>query len=231
MLRFILDRSCDCAGFALAQADQVICKKLWEGGAARSPAWLVEMCDVMAASGYCVDEVDEFVCCIGPGSFSGIRAALAACAGMALPGAKSVSGISSAAVLAFQYAGSGSGVVTVIGDARRSRFWCASYQLSQDGSDFTLFSGAPITNTAEDFELLTIEELDQRVPPEALILSPDWDRVGDLLTARFSAEQLVMQKLSPKIDLMARLAHQMPALLRREPLPIYLHPAVVVAGV
>ena len=228
MRRLILDRSCACAGFALAQADRVICKKLWEGGAARSPAWLAEMDAVMRASGCRVDEVDEFVCGIGPGSFSGIRAALAACAGMALPGGKPVLGISSAAVLAFQYISGPFNSVTVIGDARRSRLWCVSYQLSQSGDELQLLAGAPVTNTAQDFDLLTAEEISGRVPDRTLILSPDWERIGDLLTARFAAERLVMKPVSPDLDLMARLAHQMPALLRLEPLPIYLYPAVVV---
>lgn len=228
MRRLILDRSCGCAGFALAQEDQVICKKLWEGKAARSPTWLAEMADVMCASGCCVDQVDEFVCAIGPGSFSGIRAALAACAGMALPGRNPVLGISSAAALAFEYAGKGYASVTVIGDARRSRLWCVSYQLSEDAHAFKLFNGAPITNTAEDFELLNIEQLEQGIPGGTLILSPDWERVGDLLMERFPIERLVTKQLSPNLDVLARLAHCLPALCRLEPLPIYLHPAVVV---
>ncbi|MFA7171917.1 MAG: tRNA (adenosine(37)-N6)-threonylcarbamoyltransferase complex dimerization subunit type 1 TsaB [Kiritimatiellia bacterium] len=228
MRRLILDRSCSCTGFAFAQEERVICKKLWEGKAARSPAWLAEMADVMRAYSCRVDEVDEFVCAIGPGSFSGIRAALAACAGMALPGRNPVLGISSAAALAFEYAGGNYAAVTVIGDARRSSLWSVSYQLSQDALELKLFTSAPISNTAGDFELLTAEQLERRIPAETLILSPDWDRVGDLLMERFPIERLVTKQVSPDLDVLARMAHRMPALCRPEPLPIYLHPAVVV---
>ncbi|MDD2600656.1 MAG: tRNA (adenosine(37)-N6)-threonylcarbamoyltransferase complex dimerization subunit type 1 TsaB [Kiritimatiellae bacterium] len=228
MRRLILDRSCSCAGFAFTQEDRVLCKKLWEGKAARSPAWLAEMADVMRAFDCRLDQVDEFVCAIGPGSFSGIRAALAACSGMALPGRNPLLGISSAAALAFEYALGDYAAVTVIGDARRSRLWCVSYQLSLDAREFKLFAGAPISNTAGDFELLTAEELERRIPAGTLIISPDWDRVGDLLMERFPAERLVKKQVSPDLDVLARLAHCLPTLCRPEPLPIYLHPAAVV---
>jgi len=228
MLRLILDRSAGCAGFALAQAEQVICQRLWAEDGMRSPLWFTEMAAVMRSSGYSVADVDEFVCGIGPGSFSGIRAALSALEGMALPGRRPVLGISGAAVLAVQYGGAACSSVTVIGDARRSRLWCVSYQLSGSGELLELANGAAITHTAADFELLTAAELTAHVPPGSLILSPDWERTGEFLKESFSAGRLMMKRVSPDIEVMARLASRQPALCRLEPLPIYLHPAVVV---
>ncbi len=228
MLRLILDRSAGSAGFALAQEERVICKKVWEGDGVRSPAWFMEMADLIRSSGYSVTDVDEFVCGIGPGSFSGIRAALSALEGMALPGRKPVLGISGAAVLAVQMAREGVNTVTVIGDARRSRLWSVSYQLDRNGRIRELANGGEVTHSAADFELLAAAELSARVPPGSLILSPDWERIGGVLTENFSPERLMMQTASPDIEVMARLVSRQPAQCRPEPLPIYLHPAVVV---
>ncbi|MDA3924354.1 MAG: tRNA (adenosine(37)-N6)-threonylcarbamoyltransferase complex dimerization subunit type 1 TsaB [Kiritimatiellae bacterium] len=228
MLRLILDRSCQCAGFAMAENDRVICKKEWQGGAMHTPTWFAEMATVIQDSGHSVAEVDEFVCGTGPGSFSGIRAALSALAGMALPGNKPVLGISSAAVLAYEYASAAFDSITVIGDARRSRLWCASYVVNADKFGIKLLNGAELSNTASDFDLIKADELVQKVPEGSLVISPDWDRIGDLLKESFSSEQLIKDKLSPSVDLMARLALQIPSPCRLEPMPIYLHPAVVV---
>ena len=231
MLRLILDRSGGCAGFALADEAQVICKTLWTGGAMHSPAWFAEMAAEIQSSGCSVADIDQFICGTGPGSFSGIRAALSALEGMALPGRKAVLGISGAAVLAFEYGVDDFDLVTVIGDARRSRLWCVSYKLDNSGCGIKLLNGAEISNTASDFELITTEDLLKKIPAGSRIISPDWDRIGELLTETFPDEYLIKQKLSPDIEIMARLVAQAPALCRLEPMPIYLHPAVAVKRV
>ena len=227
MLRLILDRSGGCTGFALADDHQVICKTLWEG-AMLSPAWFAEMASAIQSSGCSVADVDEFLCGTGPGSFSGIRAALSALEGMALPGKKPVRGISGAAVLAFEYGMAEFDSVTVIGDARRSRLWCVSYKLDHTGYGIKLLNGGEISNTASDFELIKTDDLFKRIPAGTRILSPDWERIGEFLTEEFSPERLINKKLSPDIEVMVRLTSQFPALCRLEPMPIYLHPAVVV---
>jgi len=228
MLRLFLDRSGGCAAFALADDERIICRTLWEGGSIRSPLWFAEMAAAIQSSGYSVADVDEFICGIGPGSFSGIRAALSALEGMALPGAKPVLGISGAAVLAFEHASADFNSVSVIGDARRSRLWCASYQLDQSGCGIKLDNGEGLRNTADDFELFKAEELTQKVPAGTRIISPDWARIGTLLKESFPSGLLIEREISPDIEVMVRLVSQFPSLCRLEPMPVYLHPAVVV---
>ncbi|MFO7937583.1 MAG: tRNA (adenosine(37)-N6)-threonylcarbamoyltransferase complex dimerization subunit type 1 TsaB [Kiritimatiellia bacterium] len=151
MLRLILDRSCGCAGFALSRDRDILCELKWEGGSARSPKWFAELSAAIRRSGCRVDEIDEFVCAVGPGSFSGIRSALGALEGMALPCGKPVLGISSAAALACEYMRDAFESVTVIGDARRSRLWSFSCR-SDDESGLKLLNGGIPSQSPEDFE-------------------------------------------------------------------------------
>ena len=227
MLRLILDRSCGCAGFALARDKDILCEFLWEGGSIRSPEWFAEMADAIADCGCSVVDVDQFICAVGPGSFSGIRSALAALEGMALPGGSPVLGISSAAAMAFEYGGDKSGSVTVIGDARRSRLWVASFKRDPKNG-LALFDGGAPSRSADDFELVKAVDIEAAVPDGTLILSPDWDRIGELLTETFSDERLVSRKLSSRAPVIAEMAADYPALFHLEPMPVYLHPAVVV---
>ena len=77
-----------------------MCEKVWDGEPSRAPAWMAELADVIAAHGWNGASFDEFVCGLGPGSFSGIRACLAALQGLALPDGRPVYGIASAAAVA-----------------------------------------------------------------------------------------------------------------------------------
>ena len=227
MLRLILDRSGGCAGFAVARAADVISQLKWEGGSIRSPEWFAEMTAALESCGCRAEDVDQFICAVGPGSFSGIRSALAALEGMALPGGKSVFGISSAAALAYEHRNAGFDSVTVIGDARRSTLWITTYQFDQE-SGLVLQNGSVPSQSADDFKLITRDQLAATVPEGSLILSPDWDRIGDLLCENFAADRLVQEKLSSSAPVLAEMAECFPVLCKPEPMPVYLHPAVVV---
>jgi len=223
MLRLILDRSCALTSFALAAGDQILCKMQW-GGSMRSPGWFAEMAESIQGAGRSVAEVDEFICVTGPGSFSGIRSALAALEGMALPGQKPLYGISSAAVLAAEYFRGDADLVSVIGDARRSRLWCVNFKLDQSG--IKIDAGKDITNTASDFRLIKPQELAGEVSAGALVISPDWDRIEDQLTATFPADRLIKKNVSPGVEIIVALLAKFPSVCTLEPLPVYLHPAV-----
>ncbi len=225
MLRLVIDRSGRDAGFVLADDSAVLCEKIWEGGYAESPAWFDEMAELLRERGCGIDRIEEFVCAVGPGSFSGIRSALAALEGMALPGGRAVCGISSAAALAYEHGAGRSGFVTVVGDARRRSLWLATYRMDADRG-LTLFDGSPPTQTAADFAMVAAETLAAAVPPGTLVLSPDFDRIGGLLTELFPRERLITQTLSSRPAVLAAMAADFPALCRPEPHPIYLHPAV-----
>ncbi len=227
MLRLVLDRSCGCASFAVARGHDILCEIQWEGGSIRSPQWFAELRAALKHCGCRVEDVDEFICAVGPGSFSGIRSALAALKGMALPSEKSVLGISSAAALAYEYRDAGFECVTVVGDARRSTLWITSFKFNPE-KGLTLLNGDAPSQGADDFKLIKGDDIVSEVVDESLILSPDWERIGDLLSAKFSAERLIPERLSSRASVLSQMTEHFPALCCPEPAPVYLHPAVVV---
>jgi tRNA threonylcarbamoyladenosine biosynthesis protein TsaB len=199
----------------------------WDGEPTRSPEWVAELAQGLAANGVAPEQLDGFVCGLGPGSFSGIRACLAALQGLALPGSQPVYGVASAAALALGQA-EGAECVTVVGDARRNRLWSVTYRVDAAASRVRLYDGRVPTHTSDDFLLTPADELAQAVPAGTRVVSSDWERIGALLGGSFAAERLVARAVFPKASDLGRLALAEPAARVLEPLPVYLHPAVAV---
>jgi len=158
------------------------------------------------AAGEELGRLDRIVVGTGPGSFAGIRAALAFAQGVAIGsgGRVGVCGLTSAAAFARP-----EGPVAVVGDARRGLFWVALF----DG--FRLVSGV---------SLATREELGARVPRSAAVCSPDDARIGGTLRETFGEAYSPAPPVSAAA--LARAFAANPGLLAPEPLPIYLNPAV-----
>ncbi len=136
---------------------------------------------------------------LGPGSFAGIRAAIACLQGMGIGWGLQPKGYPSAALYALA---SGLTEVTVVGDARRGTLWAVDYHVTEaqliQTSDFRLHSAETFSPT------------DTMVSPDAKRL----ERFG-LRAVNVTAEHL-----------MATYRRLDPALITADPLPIYLHPAV-----
>jgi tRNA threonylcarbamoyl adenosine modification protein YeaZ len=229
MMRLILDRSGQHSGFALVRENKILCERSWEDGCRCTPGWFAEMTADVETLGVRNAEINQFVCIMGPGSFTGIRSAMAALEGMALPGGCPVYGISSSALIAFEYGTQENSDCTVIGDARRSTLWLSSFKLSASAG-LTLLDGTQPTQSASDFRLVPANELQEAVPNDTLIVSPDFDRLASLLEQEFSPDRLIKSKVSSRATVAAALTARFPALLRQEPLPIYLHPPVATAA-
>jgi len=224
----ILDRSSPFPSLAVFRGGVPVLSHVWPGEPSRAPEWLAETRDLLAAAHIPLDAVAAFVCGIGPGSFSGIRACLAAVSGWALPGKRPVYGVASAAAVALAQAEALSvDRVTVIGDARRNRLWCVTYRVDAARACVRLDDGSVPTHTADDFRLVTAEALTQCVPGGTLVVSPDWERLAPTLQTAFGgAARLVGQPVFPSAEAVGRLALAEPSVRRLEPSPIYLHPAV-----
>ena len=142
----------------------------------------------------------------GPGSFAGIRAALAFAQGYALgaPGCE-VRGLPSACALVEP----GDGPLAVVGDARRGLYWVALFE------SFRLVTG---------IFLATAEDLPRRVPLGAPVVTPDAARIDAFLKETFGARYRGGR--TPTAEGLRRFAEACPAILKPEPLPLYLNPAV-----
>lgn len=135
---------------------------------------------------------------LGPGSFAGIRAAIATLQGIGIARGIQPVGFPSAAVLALA---SGLTDVTVIGDARRGTLWSVSY---------AILPGKIVQKTP-----FTVRNRATFVPAENMV-SPDAARL-----AEFN-----LPAVSPRADLLQETLAALGDTVTPDPLPIYLHPAV-----
>ncbi len=232
MLTLIIERSTRHAGWALFEGDRCRLETATDTEPSRAPAWLAELDAALAAAGVSLAMIDRFVAGLGPGSFSGIRATVAALQGMALPGGTPLLGVGSAAALAYEILTerAAEGVrtpVTVVGDARRERLWCGTFVLER-GQLRTLRAGEPraTTHDADDFQLITLPELPGHLPPGSVVATPDWLRLAPRLTDLLPDAHLLPGERLPTAAAAGRLYLADPAAVRKEPAPIYLHPAV-----
>ena len=151
-----------------------------------------------------LSDVGRIVVGTGPGSFAGVRAAIAFALGYSIgrPTCE-VFGLPSPCALA------GEGRVAVVGDARRGLFWIALFDgFEQKGDVF----------------LANAESLATSVPDGYRVVTTDEARIGaglrEVFGSRYAGGGV------PTGDGLRRFAEANPAALRPEPLPIYLTPAV-----
>ncbi len=156
--------------------------------------------------------VERIVVGTGPGSFAGIRSAIAFAQGFALGCRCEVLGLPSPCAIAAQVFSSAkleSTRLAVVGDARCGKLWVAlfnGYELSREvfQTDRNECAGA----FSDDF----------------LVVTPDDERIGELLKATF-ADRYIGGML-PTDEGLRLFAEANPAMMRPQPLPIYLNPAV-----
>ena len=161
-----------------------------------------------------LEGIGRIVVGTGPGSFAGIRSALAFAQGYALgkPGLEVFGLPSACAIAADFYSQSPSPIphsLAVVGDARQGKLWVAE------------FVGCSLVK-----EIYQIESSDLRLPLHAstVVVSPDDKRIGVMLKSVFG-ERYLGERL-PTAGGLESFAEANPAILVREPLPIYLNPAV-----
>jgi len=160
-----------------------------------------------------LSSVSRYAVGTGPGSFSGVRSAIAVLTGLALPAGGRLDGVSSAAAVnaVFRAEHPEFSTVAVVGDARRGRLWIAVYE-----------DGASSVHAAEDFIVVPHAAVAESIPRHAAVVTPDLDRLQSLLSGAFLPERVF--GVAPTAEAVARLALTGSA---GAPLPIYLHPAVV----
>lgn len=158
-----------------------------------------------------LDDVGRIVVGTGPGSFAGIRSALAFAQGFALGRPCEVLGLPSACAIAAEVYRSDPSCrrLAVVGDSRRGMAWVA------------LFEGYGLVR--EVFQVPQAE-LATTVPEACPVTTPDDRRLDAFLRETFGARY--RGGAQPTLEGLRLFAEANPAVLQAEPLPIYLNPAV-----
>lgn len=167
-------------------------------GSARDGTWTKELC---------MDGVERIVVGTGPGSFAGIRSAIAFARGYALGRPCEVLGLPSPCAIAAQLGGEGR--LAVVGDARRGKLWVALFDgLDQQG-------GVSLCNATD---------LRKAVPEGCRATSPDDARIGELMRDALGGDYI--GETLPNAEGLRMFAEARPDALTPNPLPLYLSPAV-----
>jgi tRNA threonylcarbamoyl adenosine modification protein YeaZ len=204
-----IEQSTSLCSMALMKDCRLAAGREWEDAWSRNQHFFSLLPGLFQEASVTPAEVDIFAVGLGPGSFSGLRCALAAMNGLSLPDKKRVFGISSAEILAWQVMReTGHNSVMVLGDARRSYIWYSCYEMRSE---------MPFVKCA--VALATPDQLPAIMQSCECISTPDWDRIGETLKQivphgiRLTLGELVFRKIGMTLP--------------SEPLaPIYLHPPV-----
>lgn len=156
------------------------------------------------------DSVDWFAVGRGPGAFSGMRIAFSVVNTLAQVGEKPVYALNSGAGLARHF---GAEQTVVVGDARRKQVWVG------------LFRGVQLER---EFKLLELNQLADYVPENALVVSPDYDRLKEVLAGFRMPE--TPESVFPMAGNLGELVAERLALgAESEPQePLYMHPPVFI---
>jgi len=218
---FSMDLSSRVASVALVHDDTTIFQESWnQQNFPRQHVFSV-LSRMFGSSETQATSIDQFVVGLGPGSFAGIRTAIAAAVGLALPGKKPVGGITAAESLAWDILREYQRPeVVIVGDARRQRLWAARYRREND-----------VIRSSMVCSLFTHEEFHQSCSDADLLVSPEFERLADFLREfADGGPQIVEESRYPRAEVIAQIA------LRRlfngmpldPPEPVYLHPPVFV---
>ena len=203
---FAIELSSKHGSIALVEDGAVLAEKSWiENFKNRQ-----QLFDSMAELGEDWNTVDCFAAGRGPGAFSGMRISFSVINSLAAPGGKPVYALNSGAALASQI---GAKRTAVVGDARRNKVWGG------------VFAG---TELEKDFQLMECDELAGFVPEGTLVVSPDHDRLEELLSGFQTLES--NKPVFPTAGVLGQLVFQrMENGVESEALePLYMHPPVFI---
>jgi tRNA threonylcarbamoyladenosine biosynthesis protein TsaB len=202
---FAIELSSRLGSIALLEDGRIVAEKSWEENFKNRQ----QLFDAMAEMEIDWDGVDLFAVGRGPGAFSGMRIGFSVINSLAAPAKSAVYALNSGAALAVQC---GAEKTVVVGDARRNKVWAG------------VFAG---TELVQEFELMAIDALKGFVPDDALVISPDQDRLVELLAGFNGLDNPVYPTAAKLAELVAQ---RLEAGIGSEPFePLYMHPPVFIA--
>jgi tRNA threonylcarbamoyladenosine biosynthesis protein TsaB len=220
MRTLAIDQSGPIAGLCLLEDNTVVVSRSWTPERRSHHLLYTNLRDALNEGNTDVSQLDQIVVGKGPGGFTSLRIAAAAISGLTIPGSPTLQGISSGAALAYGLIQSrGCKTVTVVGDARRNRFWIGRAAMVGDDCRMT-----------RDWEILDAEKAAEECRQAKCVVSPDYDRISGFLIDH-AGESLIMNEaaiLDPADLARLGVARYEAGTMDEDIKPIYLHPAVFV---
>ena len=217
MLILSIDQSTETGSAAILDDQRLVAARHWAETRFSRQQLFPSLKAMLNEAGLEPGAIQLYVVGVGPGSYSGLRVALAAVRAMALPGKTPVYCVTSAETLAWQAVEAARVArVRIVGDARRDQWWTRCFRRR----------GA-LMSPVGDWAL--VHPCAFQVGAVAAVATPDWVRIGALLQAAVPpAVTLIARAFFPEAATLGRLAiARMAQGIASEPLtPIYLHPAV-----
>ena len=206
-----IDTALNACSVAIVADDAVLARIVLPGGKGNAERLLPIVEQARAAAGIALADLDGIAATIGPGSFTGIRTALATARALGLALDRPVWGITTTEALAFAAARPGIATVAVI-DARRDELYLQAFSAAPDGA------GDPL----QPPQLLPVRDAAAQLPAGPLTL------VGSgaaLLQQAAGRSDLAIADAASDPDpvIVARLAMRRPA-PARAPAPLYIRP-------
>lgn len=185
---------------AILQSDAQVCEVIETGAGANAPLVIIE--EALREAKLEREQIECLAVGIGPGSYTGIRAAIALAQGWRLARPIKLLGISSAECVAAQAQAEGvSGRASVVIDAQREEFYLATFELDRSG-----YKGL------EPLQIVSRAELQRRATTGNALIGPE-------MTTRFSTAKNIF----PRAATLGRLASSRADFIAGEKLePIYL---------
>lgn len=211
-----LDLSSACGSVALLNRDDLLAEEPTQGGLASGHQVYSVVGALLSRVGWKPGDLDQIVVGRGPGSYTGLRIAIAYAQGLSAPKRIPIYAVKSSEALAFEFRARAR-MLAVLGDARRGAVWIHRFDASRFG-----FADSLVQEDVVPYERA------QELLSETPFVSPEWTRLQKVNNAMQRLVPLVPEDCYPKASALGRLAlMKMQKGIESEPLlPIYLHPPV-----
>jgi tRNA threonylcarbamoyladenosine biosynthesis protein TsaB len=209
MMTLALEFSSSQRSVALTKGDSILGETIETGGRNTAAFSMIEK--VLAAAKMEREQIEMICVGLGPGSYTGIRAAISIAQGWQLARQTQVAGVSSVeAIVAQAQSENIFGEIRVVVDAQRNEFYLASFDISKNG-----------WNEVEPLKIVTRADIQSQAGKEKILAGPE-------VTKWFPEGRDVFPRASHLARLAARASDAMPADKLE---PIYLRETTFVKAV